>query len=122
MLIIRTDQKNEFREEVRLTFVLRLYNHLQDRVPGYLANLDPETALAHVENLVADARELGFRTRNQIRRYAVVEAAASGHAAQIPPAWLPVIANRPRSSAPMRLLAMEDTLLHHERSQGGRTP
>ena len=112
MSIIRPNQITAFRDEIRRVFVRRLYDHLDDRVPGYFANLDLKAALSHVDNLVVEAMALGFCTRNQIRRYAVVAAAASGHAAEIPPAWLPEIASRPRSSAPMRLLAIEDALLH----------
>lgn len=111
-----------FRAKTRFEFVSRLCDHLHDRVPNYFAGLDPEAALAHVDDLVSRAEELGFRARNQIRRFAVVEAAASGHAGKTPPAWLAEIANRPRSSAPLRLLALEDALIHIGRTRPGNTP
>ena len=120
MLKIRVDQKNVFREEARRAFLIRLYNYLHERVPGYFADLDYETALAHVDSLVTEAQELGFRTQNQIRRFTVAVTAATGHAGDYPPKWLSKIASRPHSSAPMRLLDIEDALIHFVRSPGGK--
>lgn len=112
MLRIQPKQMEALRTQARVGFVRRLHAYLDDLAPVYLAGIEPAAAEATVDALVSRAQARGFRRRDQIRRYAVVEAVASGRATGTPPAWFDKLAGAKRPSPALRLLALEDALIH----------
>jgi len=112
MLQLRPNQMQALRAAQRKIFAARLHEHLQARAPAYLKGLDPKTARAEVTAIIDDAQAMGLAHRDQVRRYALVAAFAKGRADCALPDWFWDIALRDRPSPPLRLLELEDALIH----------
>lgn len=112
MIKIRPEQIDIFRPRVRDNFILQLHDYLIERVPSYFQDTEVAISRESIKMIVMKAEKCGFLERDHIRRYALVHVAASKNPDVALPVWFEDIANKERPSAPLRLLELEDALLH----------